>query len=165
MNEGVWKSFEQNPITHSGAHYLMTIHEIQERKGYARASDVAKALSIAVPSCTQALKKLVKKGLVKMNEDKFYKLTDQGFEHVLLIEKNKEVLMEFFVHILGVDEKQADEDSCKIEHLLSSEASFKLCRFIKFMKEEQKAPKIFLDAFENQACCSPEKESTCPYRR
>ena len=93
MHENVWKAFKDNPITHSGAHYLMTIHEMQERKWYARSSDIAKALEISAPSCSQSLKQLVKQWYLQMNEDKFYLLTQQWFQQVLLIEKNKEMLL------------------------------------------------------------------------
>jgi len=126
MHENVWKSFRDNPITHSWAHYLMTIHEMQERKWYARASDIAKALEVSTPSCLQSLKQLIKQWYLQMNEDKFYLLTQQWFQQVLLIEKNKEMLLEFFHTILWWSFHQSDEDSCKIEHLISPEISLKL---------------------------------------
>lgn len=135
MNEWVWKAFRDHPVTHSDAHYLMTIHEIQERKWYARASDVSQALEVSAPSCLQSLKKLVKNWFLTMNEDKFYLLTQKGFQQVLYIEKNKEVFLDFFTTILGASYEQSDEDSCKIEHLISPEISLKLNTFLKYCKQ------------------------------
>ena len=154
MNENVRKSFKENPITHSGAHYLMTIHEMQERKGYARASDVAKALEISLPSCTQSLKSLTKKWLTAENEDGFYILTQEWYQQVLLIEKNKEITLEFFTDILWVTFDQADKDSCKIEHLLSPEVSVKLCRFIKALKGKEISLSTLMESYvsEKKVC-------------
>ena len=42
MSNEVWKSFEDNEITHSGAHYLMTIKNLLEHQGYARVTDIAR---------------------------------------------------------------------------------------------------------------------------
>ena len=36
MSNEVWKSFEDNTLTHSAAHYLMTIKDLLEDHGYAR---------------------------------------------------------------------------------------------------------------------------------
>ena len=38
----IWREFEHNEITHSGAHYLMTVQQLIEESGYARVSDVAR---------------------------------------------------------------------------------------------------------------------------
>ena len=51
----VWKGFHDNPMTHSEAHYLMTIYDLQK----ARAADLVTALNIAAPTVSQALKALV----------------------------------------------------------------------------------------------------------
>ena len=42
MSREVWKSFEDNTLTHSAAHYLMTIRELLDTQGYARVTDIAK---------------------------------------------------------------------------------------------------------------------------
>ena len=162
MND-VWKEFEQNPLTHSGAHYLMTIHEIAERKGYARTTDVAKALEISVPSCSQSLKSLVKKGLVYENEDKFFLLTDFGLTQVRLVEKNKEILFAFFRDVLGVGEHQADTDSCKMEHLMSAETSEKLCQFLTLLNSPQAEQFMKLVTEMDRSVCKPESCETCPH--
>jgi len=41
-----WKFFEQNELTHSAAHYLMTVSELKEKDGYARLSDIAAHMDI-----------------------------------------------------------------------------------------------------------------------
>ncbi len=122
----VWKHFQENPLTHSEAHYLVTVHEL----GKARAADIVKALEIAAPTVSQALKTLVKKGWLVQNEDKSFSLTQNALGVAEQIKKNKALFMDFFVNILGVNKDIADADSCKIEHLISPEATEKLEQFL-----------------------------------
>lgn len=167
MNEEVWKEFNDNPLSHSEAHYLMTVHELEERKGYARATDVSRALNISVPSCTQSLKKLLKKKLVQTNEDKFYLLTDKGRKEVLLVEKNKEMLLKFFTAILGVSYEQSDTDSCKIEHLLSRETSYKFCQFMGLMQSGRPEPETIIELLKKLKhgdYCDKKDCESCPHK-
>ena len=130
MTKEVWKKFNENPLTHSAAHYLMAVHVIQNRKGYARLTDISSELNISAASASQSLKTLLNKELIKENEDKFFQLTTYGLQQIELVEKNKQLSLEFFTKILGVSFAQADTDSCKIEHLLSAETSQKLEAFL-----------------------------------
>lgn len=121
-----WKDFQDNPMTHSEAHYLMTIYDLKK----ARASELVKALNIAAPTVSQALKALVKKGWVKQNEDKSFSIQPNREHLVAQIETNKALLMDFLVTQLGLSKEVADRDSCKLEHLLSPEAAEALEKFL-----------------------------------
>ena len=68
MANEVWKEYEDNQLTHSAAHYLMTIHELLEANGYARVTDIAKRLNITRGSCSISLKPLKRRGLVLYTE-------------------------------------------------------------------------------------------------
>jgi len=75
-----WKAFEQNPITHSAAHHLVTIAELLEEYGYARVSDVARSLHITRGSASITLKNLKARGLVTEDDRRFLGLSDEGME-------------------------------------------------------------------------------------
>jgi DtxR family Mn-dependent transcriptional regulator len=162
MANEVWKSFDENALTHSAAHYLMTIHELLESQGYARVTDIAKQLNITRGSCSISLKPLKKRGLVLEDHNKFLLLSDEGKRLARLVEKNDELLETFFCEILGISEEQAEVDACKIEHLLSIETSIKLCSFIDLMKSDLKVVKEFskLLSEHTQACNNSVDE--CP---
>jgi Mn-dependent DtxR family transcriptional regulator len=64
MANEVWKEYEENTLTHSAAHYLMTIRELLEDRGYARVTDIARRLNITRGSCSISLKPLKRRGLV-----------------------------------------------------------------------------------------------------
>jgi Mn-dependent DtxR family transcriptional regulator len=138
MVKEVWKSFDENTLTHSAAHYLMTIHDLLESQGYARVTDIAKQLNITRGSCSISLKPLKKRGLVVEDHNKFLLLSDEGKRLARIVEKNDELLETFFTEVLGVDQDQAEMDACKIEHLLSIETSIKLCSFIEFVRSDNK---------------------------
>lgn len=121
-----WKAFHDNPMTHSEAHYLMTIYDLET----ARAIDLVKALNIAAPTVSQALKALVKKGWLIQQSDKSFVIQPTRKEVVAQIETNKALLMDFMVTQLGLSKDIADRDSCKMEHLLSPEAADALEKFL-----------------------------------
>ena len=50
-----------NELTHSMAHYLLTIHKLKEEKGYARVTDIAKELGLTKGSVSTALNNLKKR--------------------------------------------------------------------------------------------------------
>lgn len=131
MKNNVWKQFNQSPLSHSAAHYLMAIHKLEKKESGARLTDIAEHLHIAPASASQSLKTLVNKELITESDGKLYQLTDQGRQQIQIVEKNKELCLRFFKDILKVSDKQADEDSCKIEHLISTETSEKLEFFLK----------------------------------
>ncbi|MFT5123489.1 MAG: DtxR family Mn-dependent transcriptional regulator [Kiritimatiellia bacterium] len=139
MSNEVWKSFEDNTLTHSAAHYLMTIKALLEDHGYARVTDIAKRLNITRGSCSISLKPLKKRQLVIEDENRFLQLSDEGRRLAEMIEMNDDLLECLFKDVLGVSADQAEVDACKIEHLLSIESSVKLANFIKSWKENQAA--------------------------
>jgi len=144
MSRDVWKKFEENQLTHSAAHYLMTIRHLLDEHGYARVTDVAKALNITRGSASISLKPLKRKGLVKEDENKFLKLSREGQRLADLVEHNDQILEAFFREVLGVDPDQAEVDACKIEHLLSLETSVCLSQFIQCVQSGRPEVKAFL---------------------
>src|SRR5688572_19037190 len=42
-----WREFENNPLSHSMAHYLMAIDALRNDLGYARSTDVAEMLDVS----------------------------------------------------------------------------------------------------------------------
>jgi Mn-dependent DtxR family transcriptional regulator len=134
MSHDVWKEFEDNQITHSAAHYLMAIRQLLDDHGYARVTDIAKALNITRGSCSISLKTLKKRHLVVEDENRFLKLSPEGLRLAELVELNDKLLEILFGEVLGIDQEQAEIDACKIEHLLSIEASTKLSAFVNVWK-------------------------------
>ena len=124
-----WKQFDESPLTHSAAHYLISIHELIALRGYARVTDVAKQLGITTGSASTTLKALRAKDLVREDENKFLSLSPKAKELAESVIAHREMLVYFFHKVIGVDAEQAEIDACKIEHLLSDETSDKMLSF------------------------------------
>lgn len=130
----------ESELTHSMAHYLLTIHKLKEEKGYARVTDIAKDLGLTKGSVSTALTNLKKKKLVEEDENKFLSLSKQGHDEVHRMLSMRTLMYYFLTDILKVDSTVAHNDSCLVEHLLSSETRNKL---FNFMKNISKDPKKF----------------------
>ena len=124
-------------LTHSMAHYLLTIHKLKETKGYARVTDIAKDMGLTKGSVSTALTSLKKKDLVLEDESKFLSLSPKGHEEVHSILTSRTLLYYFLKDIIKVSEEIAHKDSCLMEHLLSEETRE---NFFQFMKQVSTKP-------------------------
>lgn len=135
----VWKQFEENGITHSGAHHLLAVYSLRKERGYARVTDVAKHLNITTGSASTNLKGLKQKGLVSEDDNKFLILSKQGEALAKAVIARKEIFKKFLTDILKVSEDQAEIDACKTEHLISHETSERLLSFMQLLAQGNKA--------------------------
>lgn len=157
----VWKEFEANELTHSMAHYLTAIRELISELGYARATDIAKKLAISRSSVSIGLRTLLDKQLVREDNNKFVRLTNTGEQIAAQIVSKQIILRRFLEEILHVKPHQAEIDTCKIEHLISSETGARLLDFLRFMTSDNAQPRATLQAFwANRSEC--EGLGRCP---
>lgn len=112
-------------IHESAEDYLEMILMLSERTGQVRSIDIATEMNYSKPSISVAMKKLRENGYIQVDRDGFITLTDSGYEIASNIYDRHKVLTAFFVS-LGVNEKVAAEDACKIEHDLSDETFMKI---------------------------------------
>ena len=147
MASDVWKEYESNEISHSVAHHLTAIHELMGDQGYARVSDVARALEITRGSASLTLKALKARGLVVEDHNKFLKLSDDGRRIVDSILAKRAVVRKFLNEVLKLDEHQAEVDACKVEHLLSAQTGEQLLYFVHFLLSDAPAAQQFLAEF------------------
>ena len=115
----------QMEIHESAEDYLETILILKERSGQVRAIDIATEMNYTKPSISVAMKKLRENGYIEVDKDGFITLTASGYEIASNIYNRHKVLTDFFIS-LGVDQKVAAEDACKIEHDLSDETFEKI---------------------------------------
>lgn len=119
-------------LTHSMAHYLLSIHKLKEEKGQARVTDIALELGLTKGSVSVGLANLKKKGLVIEGPDsKLISLSEVGHQHVHQILAARMLLFHFFKDFLGVDTSNARQDACSIEHLLGEQTREKFFRLLK----------------------------------
>ena len=147
MFEDVWKHFDENEITHSAAHHLMAVHELRQRHGYARVSDIAQHLKITKGSVSSAMKHLKERGYIQEDHNRFLELTEHGLQVVWETEATRFTVKKFLSDALGMDDDDAEIDARKVEHLVSTEARGRLVGFLRFLFSEDPVSEQFLDTF------------------
>ena len=108
-------------LLESGEMYLETIYVLSLRSGSVRSIDVAEHLGYSKPSVSRAVGLLKKDGLLLMDETGALKLTEAGEARAKIIYERHTVLSKLLMN-LGVDEKTATEDACRIEHYISEKS-------------------------------------------
>ena len=83
-----------------------------------------------MPSVTEAVRKLSKKGLVNFEKYGYITLTKKGEKLAENLETYHKTFEKFFRDILGVNPEIASKDACRIEHIISEETFRKLIKFM-----------------------------------
>ncbi|QAT50219.1 metal-dependent transcriptional regulator [Caproiciproducens sp. NJN-50] len=112
-------------IHESAEDYLETILMLKERQGQVRSIDIVNEMGYSKPSISVAMKRLRENGYIEMSDDGYITLTEPGMKVAQRIYTRHKLLTKFLVS-LGVEEKTAAADACKMEHDLSDETFEKL---------------------------------------
>ena len=107
-------------IKESAENYLEAILMIRIKKGNVRSIDVANHLHFTKPSVSVAMKNFREDGYITVDSHGGISLTEKGMVIAERIYERHQIIAKALMN-LGVDEKAAYEDSCKIEHDLSDE--------------------------------------------
>lgn len=105
-------------VHESGEMYLEAILVLRRRNGFVRSVDVGDYLGYSKPSVSRAVGLLKKGGLITVEPDGGLYLTEEGSAIAEKIYERHTVLSRVLMG-LGVPEKVAVEDACKIEHDIS----------------------------------------------
>ena len=116
-------------LQESGEMYLETIY-VLSKNGVVRSLDVAEYMGFSKPSVSRAVGLLKQGGYLIMDRDGSLTLTEEGLGVAKKIYERNTLLSDFLVR-LGVDEKTAAEDACKIEHDISDESFAAIKRHVK----------------------------------
>ncbi len=105
-------------LLESGEMYLETILILSQKKNAVRSIDVAEYMSFSKPSVSRAVGLLRDGGYIEVDGRGQLTLTDSGREVAERIYERHRLISEILMR-LGVDEKTATEDACKMEHYIS----------------------------------------------
>lgn len=108
-------------VFQSSEDYLERILMLEQKLGKVRSIDIANDMNFSKASISIAMKKLKEKDLIHIDEKGLITLTSKGREIATKIYERHVVLTTMLIK-LGVDEKIAREDACKIEHELSEDS-------------------------------------------
>ncbi len=104
----------------SGEMYLETILILSNEKDVVRSIDICEKLNYSKPSVSRAVNLLKKDGYIVVDGKGYITLTQSGKKIAQGIYERHKTLTKALI-LLGISEKTAAEDACKVEHFLSDE--------------------------------------------
>ncbi len=117
-------------LQESGEMHLETILVLSQKQNSVRSIDICGEMGFSKPSISRAIHILEDGGYLNIDNNGFITLTETGTAVAEKIYERHRVLTEMFT-ALGVDEKTAVEDACRIEHVISDKTFEAVKKFIK----------------------------------
>lgn len=117
-------------IYESGEDYLETILILHNETGFVRSIDIANRLGYSKPSISRAMTILRESGYINVLKSGEIVFTDEGRKKAEEVYERHLVLRAFLTDILKVSPETANNDACRIEHVISEESFSKLKKFI-----------------------------------
>ncbi len=121
-------------LTASQEDYLEAIYQISLEKMAARAKDISTHLNVRASSVTGALRTLGSMGLINYAPYDLITLTDEGRVVAEDIVHRHNALKNFLVEVLGIEDKEADETACKMEHSVPKSIVERLIKYAEYVE-------------------------------
>lgn len=117
-------------LQESAQMYLENVLILENRLGEVRSIDLAEEMGFSKPSVSRAVHLLVDNGFLTMEADGRLLLTESGRAEAINIYQRHVVLSRFLMSI-GVSEAVADDDACRIEHIIAVETFDRIKDFLR----------------------------------
>ena len=117
-------------LTASLEDYLEIIYILQQGESGVGITDISRELKISKPSVTKAIGILRAEELVIQEKYGKITLTEKGVLAAEEVYKKHKILSKFINKVLGVNERTAEIDACKMEHVLSAETLLGMKKYL-----------------------------------
>ena len=113
--------------------YLETMAMLKEESNSVTVTAISRMMGVKKPSVDWALTKLSEAGLVLHEKYGDVELTAEGAKIAQDVYHRHKILRRFLVDILNVTPEIAEQDACRMEHVLSGASLSRLEKFIEFV--------------------------------
>lgn len=117
-------------LLESGEMYLETILVLKNKYGYVRSIDIAHEMNYSKPSVSRAMSLLKEDGYIEHDPHGMILLTQKGQKIADKIYDRHKTLTKYLI-MIGVDDETAQQDACKIEHVISDKSFSKIKEIVK----------------------------------
>jgi DtxR family Mn-dependent transcriptional regulator len=115
--------------------YIKAIYKLSLIHKVARVKDIAVELEVTKSSVSTALKHLAEKDLITYDPYSYVDLTDKGIAIAKRIVNKYGILVEFLQDVLLVPKVLAQENACRMEHVIDDVV---MNRFVTFLDQSKK---------------------------
>ncbi len=112
----------------SGEMYLETILILSQKQEHVRSIDISEYRNYSKPSVSRAVGILRSSGYIRVDGNGYITLTDDGRAVAEKIYERHQVIT-VLLEKLGVSPETAEEDACRVEHVISDETFEAIRRF------------------------------------
>ena len=116
--------------TESNEMYLEVILRLEKKNTDVRSVDIANELGYSKPSVSRAMSVLKDSGYIEHESYGKISLTPKGREKAKEMLLRHETITEFLQSILKINAQTAEEDACRIEHIISQETADAILKFV-----------------------------------
>ncbi|MCD7739815.1 MAG: metal-dependent transcriptional regulator [Candidatus Gastranaerophilales bacterium] len=128
--------------------YLELICNLIETGQNVKAAEIARKLNISRAAVSEALMKLVEKNLIEYEGHKGITITSSGLKKAMDVISKHNTFTFFFEETLGIDREQAEENACKIEHVISDEVFLRIKSFQQYCSENPEFIQKFKEGYK-----------------
>jgi len=114
--------------------YLEAIANLHKAEKTVKVRQISRVLNVKMPSVTAAMERLSEEGLVLHEKYGDIKLTSEGDKAAQDVIRRHRALSRFFDEALDINKEIAEEDACRIEHVISPITLERMIKFIEFME-------------------------------
>lgn len=140
-----WRKMEK--LSASLEDYIEVIYNSIKYNESVKAVDIARELNVSRASVTEALNKLSDKGLINYGRYQTIKITDMGIKIAEDVVNRHSSLSSFFENVLGAGRKEAEENACRIEHIISAELLDRIEAYLAFVQANSEILAKFKDYY------------------
>ena len=108
-----------------------------------KGAELARKLNISRASVSEALSKLVAKGLIKYSSYEAIAITQSGIDEAMKVYTKHHTLEHFFEKVLGIEKAEASENACKIEHIVSQNILDEMQDFTQFCQKHTEILELY----------------------
>jgi DtxR family Mn-dependent transcriptional regulator len=141
--------------------YLEAIYLLIQENSVARSKDIADRMQVSRSSVTGALQALRDRELVNYEPYGYVTLTKVGRQAAKRVLRRHEALRKFFVSVLAIDDDEADEVACRMEHGISKHVVDRLIEFADFVETCPRAGAKWVEGFGYRCEATPPSAKKC----
>jgi DtxR family Mn-dependent transcriptional regulator len=126
---------KESNLTSGLEDYIETIYMSHLNDTPLKGAELARQLCVSRASVSEALSKLVAKGLIRYNSYESIALTPQGIKEAKKVYNKHHILKKFFETVLDISSSEAGENACKIEHIISEHILREISKFTQYCEQ------------------------------